>query len=57
MVKGFKAISIREELVQKIEKIIKEHRTYRSVADFVSEAIRLRLEALGVTETEKEEDA
>jgi len=46
MVKGFRAISIREELVQKIEMLIQERKTYRSVADFVSEAVRLRLEQL-----------
>jgi len=45
MVEGFRSISIREELVRKIEKILKK-KGYRSIADFVSEAVRLRLEEL-----------
>ena len=42
---GWKTVSIREELIKEIEKAIKTGR-YRSTAEFVSEAIRLRLEEL-----------
>ena len=39
----WRRISIREELVDEIERLVKLGR-YRSIAEFVSEAIRLRLE-------------
>jgi len=42
---GWKTVSIREELIKEIEKAIKTGR-YRSTAEFVSEAIRLRLEEI-----------
>jgi len=45
----WKTISIRQELIKEIEKIIKTGR-YRSISEFVSEAIRLRLEELTRTE-------
>jgi glycine cleavage system H protein len=41
----WKTISIRQELIKEIEKIIQTGR-YRSISEFVSEAIRLRLEEL-----------
>jgi glycine cleavage system H protein len=41
----WKTISIRQELIKEIEKIIKTGR-YRSISEFVSEAVRLRLEEL-----------
>jgi glycine cleavage system H protein len=39
----WKTVSIRQELISEIEKVIKTGR-YRSISEFVSEAIRLRLE-------------
>ena len=45
----WKTISIRQELIKEIEKMIKTGR-YRSISEFVSEAIRLRLEELTRTE-------
>ena len=42
---GWKTVSIRQELIKEIEKAIKTGR-YRSTAEFVSEAIRLRLEEI-----------
>jgi glycine cleavage system H protein len=45
----WKTISIRQELIKQIEKIIKTGR-YRSISEFVSEAIRLRLEEVRRTE-------
>jgi len=44
-VKGFKNVSLREPLYNDIKEIVKEGR-YGSVADFVAEAVRLRLEQL-----------
>ncbi len=45
----WKTISIREELTNEVEKAIKTGR-YRSTSEFVSEAIRLRLEEIMRTE-------
>ncbi|MEM2337848.1 MAG: glycine cleavage system protein GcvH [Candidatus Bathyarchaeia archaeon] len=41
----WKTVSIRQELIKEIERILRTGR-YRSVSEFVSEAIRLRLEEL-----------
>ena len=41
----WKTVSIKKELIEEIEKILKTGR-YRSISEFVSEAIRLRLEEL-----------
>ena len=43
---GFKGISLKASLVNEVEALIKTNPGYRSVAEFVSEAIRLRLEHL-----------
>jgi len=43
---NYKGISLREELVNRVKTIIRKLGTYHSVAEFVSEAIRLRIEAL-----------
>ncbi|MCS7114804.1 MAG: glycine cleavage system protein GcvH [Nitrososphaerota archaeon] len=45
----WKTVSIRQELIKEIEKAIETGR-YRSISEFVSEAIRLRLEELMRTE-------
>jgi len=50
--KTFESVSIRKELVNKIKEHIQKSGNYRSVAEFVSEAIRLRLEQLSVKESE-----
>jgi len=39
-------ISIREELIEEIRKILKRTGRYRSISEFVAEAIRLRLEEM-----------
>jgi glycine cleavage system H protein len=41
----WKTVSVRRELMEEVEKVVKTGR-YRSVSEFVSEAIRLRLEEL-----------
>ncbi|HKZ94736.1 MAG TPA: DUF2096 family protein [Candidatus Bathyarchaeia archaeon] len=40
-------ISLREELIEEIRKILKRTGRYRSISEFVAESIRLRLEELG----------
>ena len=44
--RNYRSISIPEELVERVEQLIRRLGTYRSVAEFVKEAVRLRLEAL-----------
>ncbi|MFP3984741.1 MAG: ribbon-helix-helix domain-containing protein [Candidatus Bathyarchaeia archaeon] len=44
----WKSVSLRQELLAEAEKAIKAGR-YRSLAEFVSEAVRLRLEELRYT--------
>jgi metal-responsive CopG/Arc/MetJ family transcriptional regulator len=43
---GFKGVSIKAELYHEVENFVEESSSYRSVAEFVSEAIRLRFEQL-----------
>ena len=44
--KNYRGVSLPDELVEKVEQLIQKLRTYRTIAEFVSEAVRLRLEAL-----------
>ena len=44
--RNYRSVSIHDELVKRVEQLIQKLGTYRSIADFVSEAVRLRLEAL-----------
>ena len=37
-------ISIREELIEEVRKLVKTSGRYRSISEFVAESIRLRLE-------------
>jgi len=57
-VSEWRTVSVRQELIEEIEKIIKTG-LYRSVSEFVSEAIRLRLEELmrtrGIPEERRKE--
>jgi len=43
---NYRSVSVREELVDRVEKLIRRIKTYHSVAEFVSEAVRLRVEAI-----------
>jgi Arc/MetJ-type ribon-helix-helix transcriptional regulator len=45
----WKTVSIRQELIKEIESIIKMGR-YRSISEFISEAVRFRLEELTHTD-------
>jgi hypothetical protein len=42
----FKSVSLSKPLHDAISQFIKEHNEYRSIADFVSEATRLRMQQL-----------
>jgi Arc/MetJ-type ribon-helix-helix transcriptional regulator len=39
-------VSLNAELVDRVERLIRRLGTYRTIAEFVKEAVRLRLEAL-----------
>jgi len=42
----FRSVSIKADLVEEIERVMKESGRYRSLAEFFSEAARLKLESL-----------
>lgn len=42
----FRGVSLKADLVAEIESLIKKFPSYRGVAEFVSEACRLRMEQL-----------
>ena len=44
---GWHTVSLRQDLVDGIEELMKRTKRYRSIAEFVAEAVRLRLEQLG----------
>jgi Arc/MetJ-type ribon-helix-helix transcriptional regulator len=39
---NYKSVSINDELIERTKKLIKKLGTYHSIAEFVSEAVRLR---------------
>jgi Arc/MetJ-type ribon-helix-helix transcriptional regulator len=43
---NYRGVSLKEELVDRVERLIRRLGTYKTIAEFVSEAVRLRLEAL-----------
>jgi hypothetical protein len=46
-VSEFKSVSLSKPLYNLILKFIEEHPEYRSIADFVSESVRVRMQELG----------
>lgn len=46
MVAGFRKISIKATLINRVEEQVKTGQQYRSISEFISEATRLRLEQL-----------
>jgi Arc/MetJ-type ribon-helix-helix transcriptional regulator len=51
---NYRSVSVREELVERVEKLIRRVKTYHSVAEFVSEAVRLRVETIERQEKPRE---
>jgi Arc/MetJ-type ribon-helix-helix transcriptional regulator len=43
---NYRSVSLNAELVDRVERLIRRLGTYRTIAEFVKEAVRLRLEAL-----------
>ena len=46
MTSPFRRISLHNDLITKVEEVMEETGRYRSIAEFVSEAVRLRIEQL-----------
>jgi Arc/MetJ-type ribon-helix-helix transcriptional regulator len=46
---NYKSISINHELLERVKKLIKQLGIYHSISEFVSEAVRLRIETLEKT--------
>jgi Arc/MetJ-type ribon-helix-helix transcriptional regulator len=44
--RNYRSVSINDELIARVRQLLENLGTYRSVAEFVSEAVRLRIEAL-----------
>jgi Arc/MetJ-type ribon-helix-helix transcriptional regulator len=51
---NYKSVSINDELIERIKQLINQLGTYHSVAEFVSEAVRLRIEFLEKQQKTKE---
>lgn len=43
---GFRGVSLKTELIEEIERVLEKHVEYRGVPEFISEAVRLRMEQL-----------
>ncbi len=43
---GFRGVNLKATLIEEVEKLVGDDKPYRSIAEFVSEAVRLRLETL-----------
>ena len=43
---NYKSVSLNDELIEHVNRLIKQVGTYHSVSEFVSEAVRLRIETL-----------
>jgi len=52
---NYRSVSIREELLERVEKLIRRVKTYHSISEFISEAVRLRVEAIEKQEKAKGE--
>ena len=44
--RNYKGVSLPENLVKQVKQLIKKLGTYKTVAEFVKEAVRFRIEAL-----------
>ena len=46
---NYRSVSINDELIEHVKQLIQQIGTYHSVSEFVSEAVRLRIEILEKT--------
>lgn len=57
MPKGnYRSVTLKDRLVERVEQLIQKLGTYHSIAEFVSEAIRLRIETIQ-KQNRQEEDS
>jgi Arc/MetJ-type ribon-helix-helix transcriptional regulator len=52
--KGYRNVGVREDLYKQVEAWVRKSKRYRSISEFIHEAIRLRLERM---EAEKDKQA
>ena len=52
---NYRGVTLKEELVERVKRLIERVKTYHSVAEFVSEAVRLRVEAIEKQEKLRDE--
>ncbi len=45
-IKDFRGVSLKRELVEQVERFVVEHPEYKNIADFVHEAVRVRMEEI-----------
>jgi Arc/MetJ-type ribon-helix-helix transcriptional regulator len=43
---NYRSVTLNDQLVQQVQQLIRRTGTYHSIAEFVSEAVRLRLEVV-----------
>lgn len=43
---NYRGVTLKDELIGRVERLIRRVGTYHSIAEFVSEAVRLRLEVV-----------
>ncbi len=53
---NYRGVSLSDDLIQRVEHLLRRLGTYRTIAEFVSEAVRLRLEAVEKLQKVKEEN-
>jgi Arc/MetJ-type ribon-helix-helix transcriptional regulator len=51
---NYRGVSLKDELVERVEQLVHRLGTYKTIAEFVSEAVRLRIEAIEKQERAKE---
>lgn len=49
----FRGVSLKRELVEQVENFVQEHPEYKSIADFVHESVRVRMEEVRKSHIEK----
>jgi Arc/MetJ-type ribon-helix-helix transcriptional regulator len=52
---NYRGVSLKEELVERVEQLVQRLGTYKTIAEFVSEAVRLRIEAIEKQEKTRED--
>jgi Arc/MetJ-type ribon-helix-helix transcriptional regulator len=51
---NYRSVTLNDQLVERVKQIVRKFGTYHSVSEFISEAVRLRLEAIEKQEKARE---